>query len=161
MPSFNKVMMIGNLTRDPQVKHLPSQTVLAEFGLAMSRKYRLANGEDREEVCFVDCTAFGRQAETIAQYCKKGKQIFIEGRLKYDSWEDKGSAIGGPARKRSKLSVVVENFQFLGSRDSDSSANITAPVDDRQVAATARPTRVAAQQPFGDEKVFEEADIPF
>src|SRR3954471_15903426 len=113
MPSFNKVMMIGNLTRDPQVKNLSGGLVVAEFGLAMNRKYRTANGEDKEEVCFVDCSAFGKQAETIAQWCKKGKQLFVEGRLKYDQWEDQRS--GGA--KRSKITVVVENFQFLGSRD--------------------------------------------
>src|SRR5215213_596170 len=111
MPGFNKVMLIGNLTRDPQVKHLPSQTVVAEFGLATNRKYRTASGEDKEEVCFVDCSAFGKQAEVIGQFCQKGKTIFVEGRLKFDSWEDK---VGGG--KRSKVSVVVENFQFLGSR---------------------------------------------
>ena len=112
MPSFNRVMMIGNLTRDPQVKQLPSQTVVAEFGLAMSRKYRTASGEDKEEVCFVDCAAFGKQAETIVQWCRKGKPLFVEGRLKFDTWEDRAG--GG---KRSKVSVVVENFQFLGHRD--------------------------------------------
>ena len=114
MPGFNKVMLIGNLTRDPQVKHLPSQTVVAEFGLATNRKYRTANGEDKEEVCFVDCSAFGKTGELINQYFTKGKPIFIEGRLKYDSWEDKQG--GG---KRSKLTVVIDNFQFVGGRDGD------------------------------------------
>jgi single-strand DNA-binding protein len=191
MPSFNKVMMIGNLTRDPQVKQLPSQTTLAEFGLAMSRKYRTAAGEDREEVCFVDCTAFGKQAEVIHQFCKKGKQIFIEGRLRYDTWEDKA---GGA--KRSKLTVVVENFQFLGSRADafgDTPPGETANMfddagrrphrgerndrserGDRPSRPQADPSGRAegrsdrggrnperAEQPFGEEKMFEEADIPF
>src|SRR5918998_823090 len=111
MPGFNKVMLIGNLTRAPQVKHLPSQTVVAEFGLAMNRKYRTAAGEDKEETCFVDCSAFGKQAEVIGQHCTKGKPLFVEGRLKYDTWDDK---FGGG--KRSKLSVVVENFQFIGAK---------------------------------------------
>src|SRR3954468_1774363 len=108
--SFNKVMLMGNLTRDPQVKQLPSNTTVVEFGLAVSRKFKTASGEDREEVAFVDCSAFGRQAETISQFCTKGKPLFVEGRLKYDTWEDKGGA-----GKRSKLSVVVEHFQFLSS----------------------------------------------
>ncbi|QOV87858.1 single-stranded DNA-binding protein [Humisphaera borealis] len=112
MASFNRVMLLGNLTRDPQLKFLPSQTPVAEFGLAMNRKFRTQQGEDREEVTFVDCSAFGRQAEVINQYCQKGKQIFIEGRLKLDTWDDKQG--GG---KRSKLSVVVENFTLLGGRD--------------------------------------------
>ena len=109
MASYNKVFLMGNLTRDPQVKHLPSQMVVAEFGLAVNRRYKTAAGEDKEEVAFVDCSAFGRQAETISQYCTKGKPIFVEGRLKFDSWDDRHGA-----GKRSKLTVVVENFQFLG-----------------------------------------------
>src|SRR3954454_15036709 len=112
MASFNKVLLMGNLTRDPQLKYLPSQTAVAEFGVATNRKFRTAQGEDREEVTFVDITAFGKQAEVINQYMTKGKPIFIEGRLKYDQWEDKQG--GG---KRSKITVVVENFQFVGGRD--------------------------------------------
>src|SRR5687767_13459421 len=112
MASFNKVMLMGNLTRDPQVKHLPSNTVVADFGLACNRRYKTAAGEDKEETAFVDCSAFGRQAEVIAQHCQKGKPLFVEGRLKYDTWDDKMGA-----GKRSKLSVVVENFQFIGGRD--------------------------------------------
>ena len=112
MASFNKVMLMGNLTRDPQMKYLPSQTAVCEIGLACNRKFRTQDGQDREEVTFVDCTAFGRQAEVLNQYLQKGRPIFIEGRLKYDSWEDKQG--GG---KRSKLGVVIENFQFIGGRD--------------------------------------------
>jgi single-strand DNA-binding protein len=184
MPSFNKVMMIGNLTRDPQVKNLSSGVVLAEFGLAMSRKYRTASGEDKEEVCFVDCAAFGKQAETIMQWCRKGKPLFIEGRLKYDTWEDR---LGG--QKRHKLSVTVENFQFLGSRAEDASGfgtgagaggahpGTTATPNmfeqkpegqpnksdgaERPAGRRGRGAKQNAEQPFGDEKMFEEADIPF
>src|SRR3954451_16371579 len=112
MASFNKVILMGNLTRDPQLKYLPSQMAVVEFGLAMNRKFRTQQGEDREEVTFVDCSAFGKTGELINQYFTKGKPIFIEGRLKYDSWEDKQG--GG---KRSRLTVVVENFQFVGGRD--------------------------------------------
>jgi single-strand DNA-binding protein len=111
MASYNKVFLMGNLTRDPQVKHLPSQMVVAEFGLAVNRRYKTATGEDKEEVAFVDCTAFGRQAETISQYCTRGRPIFVEGRLKFDTWEDKGGA-----GKRSKLTVVVGNCLTCGSR---------------------------------------------
>src|SRR3954463_13877965 len=112
MASYNKVILMGNLTRDPQMKYLPSQTAVVEFGLACNRKYKTQSGEQKEEVTFVDCTAFGRTGEVINQYFQKGKPIFIEGRLKYDQWEDKNG--GG---KRSKLAVVAENFQFIGSRD--------------------------------------------
>src|SRR5438045_1351659 len=109
MASFNKVMLMGNLTRDPQLKYLPSQTAIAEFGVACNRMFRTAQGEDREEVTFVEEHAFGKQAEVLNQYMTEGKPIFIEGRLKADQWEDKQG--GG---KRSKLYVVVENFQFIG-----------------------------------------------
>src|SRR3954462_4888453 len=112
MASYNKVILMGNLTRDPQMKYLPSQTAVTEFGLACNRNFKTQAGEDKEEVTFVDCTAFGRTGEVINQYFTKGKPIFIEGRLKFDSWEDKQG--GG---KRSKITVVIENFQFVGGRD--------------------------------------------
>ena len=109
MPSVNKVILIGNLTRDPQSRQLPTQSTVSEFGLAMSRKFKGNDGEDREDVCFVDCTAFGRQAEVIQKYCKKGKSLYVEGRLRYDTWEDKNG--GG---KRSKLYVVANSWEFVG-----------------------------------------------
>src|SRR4051794_18444245 len=112
MASYNKVLLMGNLTRDPQLKYLPNQTAIAEFGIAINRKFRTQSGEDREEVNFFDCSAWGKTGELINQYFTKGKPIFIEGRLKYDSWEDKQG--GG---KRSKVTIVVENFQFIGGRD--------------------------------------------
>src|SRR3954468_24805801 len=112
MSNFNRVFLMGNMTRDPQLKFLPSQMAVAEFGIATNRKFKTQSGEDREEVTFVDCSAFGRTAEVINQYFSKGKPIFIEGRLKYDTWEDKNG--GG---KRSKMSVVVERFEFIGVCD--------------------------------------------
>src|SRR6476659_3700030 len=112
MASFNQVILLGNLTRDPQLKYLPSQTPLVEFGLACNRRFKTQSGEDREEVLFVDVSAFGKQAEIINQYCQKGRPLLVEGRLKYDTWEDKQG--GG---KRSKHSVVIDNFQLLGGRD--------------------------------------------
>ena len=115
MANFNKVILMGNVTRDPQIKNLPNDVTIAEFGIACNRHYRTAQGEDREEVAFVDCTAFGKQAEVIHRYVQKGKPLFVEGRLRYDTWDDK---LGG---KRSKLSVVVENFQFTGARDGSGS----------------------------------------
>src|SRR3954464_10583466 len=129
MASFNKVILLGNLTRDPQLKYLPSQTAVAEFGLACNRKFRTAQGEDREEVTFVDVTALGKQGEGINQYMTKGKPIFIEGRLKYDTWDDKNG--GG---KRSKLTVVIENFQFLGAPTGSSSQGGRDSSDQRPAA---------------------------
>ncbi len=110
MASFNKVMLMGNLTRDVEIRHTPSNTAVGNFGLAVNRKYKTQSGEQREEVTFVDCEAWGRTAEVMAQYLGRGRPVFIEGRLKLDQWEDKNG--GG---KRSKLSVVVENFQFINS----------------------------------------------
>lgn len=108
--NWNSVQLGGNLTKDVQTKFLPSQTSVAEFGIAVNRKWKTESGEQREEVTFVDCTAFGKTGENIAKFCTKGSPIFISGRLRYDSWEDKQG--GG---KRSKISIVVENFQFLPS----------------------------------------------
>jgi single-strand DNA-binding protein len=122
MPSFNRVTLIGNLTRDPETRDLPSGTTLCEFGLAMSRHYKTAGGDDREETCFIDCTAFGKQAEVLSQYVTKGRPLFVEGRLKYDQWDDKNG--GG---KRSKVSVIVENFQFLGSTGSPQVGSTGSP----------------------------------
>src|SRR2546423_15473404 len=87
MASFNRVMLMGNVTRDPQLKYLPSQTPVAEFGLAVDRKFKTAQGEEREEVAVVEITAFGKQAEGIHQYCAKGKPLFVVGRLKVDQWD--------------------------------------------------------------------------
>jgi single-strand DNA-binding protein len=109
MPSFNRVLLMGHLTRDPQSKFLPSQTQVCDFGLAVNRKYKTAGGEEREDVLFIDCSAFGNVAKTIDTHFKKGKAIFVEGRLKLDQWEDKNG--GG---KRSKISAVVEGFRFVG-----------------------------------------------
>lgn len=178
MASFNKVILLGNLTRDPQLRYLPSQMAVCDFGLAVNRKFKTAQGEEREEVTFVDCTAFGKQAEVINQYCQKGKGLFIDGRLKFDTWEDKQG--GG---KRSKLSVVIENFQFIGgpggpgggggggggaaggdeySQDTSSSGGQSrgparGPAPQRGPSAQ----RPAPQQPYGEEQQFKEDDIPF
>ena len=108
--SFNKVLLMGNLTRDVEIRHTSSNTAVGNFGIAVNRRYKTQSGDQREEVTFVDCEAWGRTAEVMAQYLSKGRSVFIEGRLKLDQWEDKNG--GG---KRSKLSVVVENFQFVDS----------------------------------------------
>ena len=108
MANFNKVILAGNLTRDPELKYTPNQTAVCEFGMAINRKYKGGDGQQREDTCFVDCQAWGKTGEVIAQYMVKGKPLLVEGRLSYDSWE------GKDGQKRSKLRVTVENFQFLG-----------------------------------------------
>ena len=156
MPNFNQVLLMGNLTRDPQLKQLPNGSSVVDFGLACNRKYRNAAGEDKEETCFVDCAAFGKQAEVINQYCQKGKPLFVEGRLKYDSWEDKQ---GG---KRSKLSVIVVNFQFLGSRDGGGSFHGAAAESEWRDDASPRKSKADAPgKQFDGPPKFSQADIPF
>jgi single-strand DNA-binding protein len=112
MANFNKVLLMGNLTRDPQLSYLPSQTAVVDFGLAINRQWTGQDGSKKEEACFVDCRAFGKQAETFNKYMSKGKPVFIEGRLTYDSWTAQDGT------KKSKLKVTVENFQFLGGAPS-------------------------------------------
>jgi len=112
MANFNKVLLMGNLTRDPQLSYLPSQTAVVDFGIAVNRKWTSKEGEQKESTCFIDCRAFGRTAETLNKYMSKGRPLFVEGRLDFDSWTAQDGS------KRSKHRVTVENFQFLGGRDS-------------------------------------------
>ena len=114
MASFNQVILLGNLTRDIELRHTPSNQTVANIGLAVNRTFQTKDGERREETTFVDCESWGRQAEVMAQYLSKGRPVLIQGRLKLDSWQDKD---GG---NRSKLKVVVENFQFVGGREGGS-----------------------------------------
>jgi len=109
MANFNKVILAGNLTRDPQLSYLPSQTAVVNFGLAINRQWKGQDGQMKQEVCFVDCRSFGKPAETINKYCKKGKPLLVEGRLTFDSWTGKDGV------KKSKLYVTAETFQFLGA----------------------------------------------
>ena len=109
MSNFNKVILMGNLTRDVEMRYTQAGMAVAKLGMAINRKWT-QNGEQKESTCFVDLTAFGRQAEVLSQYVTKGSPLFVEGRLEYSTWDDKNG--GG---KRSKLDVVVENFQFVGA----------------------------------------------
>ena len=115
MASVNKVILIGNLTRDPEIKYTPKGTAIADIGLAVNRTYSTDSGEKREEVTFIDVTLWGRVAEIVGEYCKKGRPLYVEGRLQLDTWDDKQSG-----QKRSKLKVVGENIQLLGSREGGS-----------------------------------------
>jgi len=108
MANLNKVFLIGNLTRDPQLSYTPNQNAVVDFGLAVNRRWRGKDGSNREETCFVDCQAFGRQAENINKYLSKGRPLFVEGRLTFNSWTAQDGT------KRSKHRVTVERFQFLG-----------------------------------------------
>lgn len=110
MASFNRVILMGNLTRDPQLKYLPSNTPVCEFGMAINHRWKDKEGNQREDVCFVDLACFGRGGEIINQYMAKGRSLLVEGRLKLDTWTAQDGT------KRSRHSVIVENFQFVGSR---------------------------------------------
>ena len=113
MANFNKVLLLGNLTRDPQLSYLPNQTAVVDFGLAVNRKWKGQDDTMKEEVCFVDCKAFGKSAENLNKFCKKGNPLFIEGRLTFDSWTAKDGS------KHSKHRVTVQNFQLLGAPNRD------------------------------------------
>lgn len=108
MSSYNKVLLLGHLTRDPQLSYTPNQTAVVDFGIATNRNWTAHDGTKRDETCFVDCRAFGRTAENINKFFKKGKPIFVEGRLTFDSWEAQDGS------RKSKLRVTVETFQFVG-----------------------------------------------
>jgi single-strand DNA-binding protein len=150
MASFNKVILAGNLTRDPELRYTPKGTAIARLGLACNRKWKSETGELKEEVTFVDVDAFGKQAETIGQYLKKGRPILIEGRLRYETWEDKQTK-----QKKSKLGVVLENFQFLDSGNRGEGGAAEAPA--------ARPAPAAASAPASGEADGppEGDDVPF
>ncbi len=108
MASFNKVFLMGNLTRDPELRYTQSGTALASFGIAVSRNWTSPEGEKKEDVCFVDITMFGKRGEIISEYFSKGSPIFIEGRLQFRQWESQDG------QKRNALRVVAEDFQFIG-----------------------------------------------
>lgn len=105
--NVNRVMICGNLTREPQLSYTPNQTAIVDFGLAINRKWKGKDGSQKEETCFVDCTAFGKTGENINKYVKKGQPLFVEGRLTFDSWTAQDGT------KRNKLKVTVDNFQFV------------------------------------------------
>ena len=111
MASFNKVILMGYLTRDPEMRYTPSGAAICNIGLATNRRYTTAQGEQREESCFIDIEVWGKQAESCKTYLRKGSQALIEGRLRFDQWDDKDTG-----KKRSKLMVTAERVQFIGSR---------------------------------------------
>ena len=161
MASFNKVILMGNLTRDPELRYTPKGTAVVQIGLAVNRRYTTETGEAREEVTFVDIDAFGKQAEVIAQYCKKGRPLLVEGRLKLNQWDDKNTG-----QKVSKLRVVLENFQFVGENRQEggggAGGGAAAPSGPRP--APSRPAAPkATESPSGesDGPPPEDDDVPF
>lgn len=158
MASFNKVILAGNLTRDPELRYTPSGKAIAKFALAVNRSWTTETGEKKEEVAFIDIDAFGRQAEVISQYMKKGRPLLVEGRLKLDQWDDKQTG-----QKRSRLGVVLESFSFIdsnrggeGGDGGDSGVPRSRPAPSRPAAATA-----PAQSAPEDSGPPSEDDVPF
>jgi single-strand DNA-binding protein len=159
MANFNKVILAGNLTRDPELRYIPKGTAVVKFGMAINRTRKSETGESKEEVTFVDVEAWERQAEVIAQYMRKGRPILIEGRLKLDTWEDKNTH-----QKVSKLKVVLESFSFIDTKGADGAAGpASAPPGEaaaRRPAAPPKPAAAAAA-PSDGEPPPEEDDVPF
>jgi single-strand DNA-binding protein len=159
MANFNKVILAGNLTRDPELRYTPKGMAVVKMGMAINRTWKSESGESKEEVTFVDVDAWGRQAEVIAQYFRKGRPILIEGRLKLDTWEDKNTH-----QKVSKLKVVLESFSFIDTKGAEGAANPAASPSAAPAGEAARrpaaPPKPAAAQPDGEPQP-EEDDVPF
>ena len=153
MANLNRVLLIGNLTRDPEVRYTPKGTPVTEIGLAVNRVYSGEDGEKKEETTFVDVTLWARQAEIAGQYLKKGRPVFIEGRLQLDTWDDKQTG-----QKRSRLRVVAENLQLLGSRQESEGSSSSTYAPRRSPTVSAPPARPEPRDPDLD---AEPDDIPF
>jgi single-strand DNA-binding protein len=156
--NFNRVILAGNLTRDPELSYTAGNTAICKFGMAVNRKWRDKDGNNKEDVCFVDLTAFGRQGETINQYMGKGRSILVEGRLNFRQWTDKDN------RKCSKLDVVVENFTFLGDRGQaggggGGGGERSGPAPRQQAGRQSAPP--PSDEPMDEPPPQEEGDIPF
>lgn len=153
MASFNKVILVGNLTRDPELRYTPKGTAIAKLGVAVNRVWTSETGEKKEETTFVDVDVFGRTAENVAQYLRKGSPLLIEGRLRLETWEDKQTN-----QKRSKLSVVAELIQFLGAPRGAAEGNAGTAAPGRPAAAAGAPATAAAEPEIPP---TEEDDVPF
>ena len=156
MPSVNKVILIGNLTRDPELRYTPKGSALCEIGMAVNRKYKLESGESREEVTFLDISFWGKQAEVVAKWMKKGRPLYVEGRLQMDTWDDKTTG-----QKRSKIKIVAEDFQFLGGdRGGEEGGH-----DDEQPAPAPRqsstPPARTQPAPTPEAPSLDDDDVPF
>ena len=149
MASLNKVLLIGNLTRDPEVRMMSSGRPVCNFGLALNRNYKDAEGNKKEEVTIVDVECFGPRAEAVGRFFSKGRAIFVEGRLKLDQWETK------EGEKRSAIRVVLDNFEFVDAGKSD--GHTTSDQSNRPVTPTEKPK---PQESLSDDNGFDE-DVPF
>jgi single-strand DNA-binding protein len=152
MPNLNKVMLMGNLTRDPEIKYTPKGTAVADISLAINRVWKNDAGQKQEDTTFVEVELWGRQAEIAGEYLKKGRPVYIEGRLKLDTWDDKQTG-----QKRSKMRVVGETLQLLGSRDGTNSGTSSGASERTQ----SRPPRPARPPADPDLDATDGDDVPF
>ncbi len=153
MASFNKVILLGNLTRDPEVRYTPKGSAVCDLGIAINRSYTLDSGEKREEVTYVDVVLWSRLAEIAGEYLKKGRPVFIEGRLQLDTWDDKQSG-----QKRSKLRVIGETMQLLGGRPPGAAGGAA---EGAEGAKEARPSKPAPPPKAGAAAEPDDDEIPF
>jgi len=158
MASFNKVILAGNLTRDPELRYTPKGMAVVKLGMAVNRTWKSESGENKEEVTFVDVDVWGRQAEVIAQYMRKGRPLLVEGRLKLDTWEDKNTH-----QKQSKLKVVLESFSFIDSKGGDGGGGASpgGMSGGSPRSASPAPKSAAAAPPENNEPPPEDDDVPF
>ena len=157
MANLNKVMLIGNLTRDPELRVTPKGTAICTFSLAVNRKFKDESGGEREEVTYVDIEAWGKSGENISKYCTKGRPLFVEGRLRLDQWEDKNTK-----EKRSRMKVVCENFQFLGSGRAEGGAPGGGEGGDQPRYAAPAPRNSASPKPAAPAQQENlDEDVPF
>jgi len=156
MPNYNRVILMGNLTRDPELRYTPSGQAVADIGIAVNRRRRTANGERRDEATFVEVTAWGRQAEVINEHFAKGRPIFLEGRLQLDEWTSQDG------QRRSKLKVVLESFQFITPRNAPREAAPPRRQDTEPPPPSAPPPQDAGRDAPADkaEPPFDD-DVPF
>jgi len=152
MASFNKVILLGNLTRDPEVRYTPKGSAVCDLGIAINRQYTLDSGEKREEVTYVDVVLWSRLAEIAGEYLKKGRPVFIEGRLQLDTWDDKQSG-----QKRSKLRVIGETMQLLGRPPGAGGA----PAEGADAGRESRPSKPAPPPKAGAAAEPDDDEIPF
>lgn len=159
MANFNKVIIAGNLTRDPELRYTPKGTAIARLSMALNRKWKNDSGEMQEEVTFVDVDAFGRQAEVIAQYMKKGRPLLVEGRLRLDQWEDKQTGA-----RRSQLRVVLDSFSFIdGGGGGGGREETSDPFEQSAPTSAPRPQQPARSAPpaGGGGDLPDDDDVPF
>ncbi len=154
MPSYNRVILMGNLTRDPEVRQTQSGTMVCRFSIAVNRSFTSGDGSQRDETCFIEIDAFGRAAENIGKFFSKGKPILVEGRLRQDSWDDKNTG-----QKRSKLLVVLERFEFVGSPRNGSDSYDQGGSDYERSTPPSRGQRQPQQRVQADD--MEDDDVPF